>query len=485
MGVGRLPPTSFFLASAVFHYLGPSLAVLLFAHVAVLGVAWLRIVSAAVVFGLWRRPWRILRPATHSQRLVFLGLGVILACMNSLFYLAVDRLPLSTVGAIEFLGTVVLVAVGARTRRNVLALLIAVAGVAILTEVRLSGQPLGFVFAFANCVGFMLYVVLGHRIANTAANGTTEISSPMSGIDQLGLSMLIAAVVATPIGLVPAAVAFTHPLWLAWGIGVGVCSSVIPYVTDQLAMARLPRATFALMLALLPAAATAIGLVVLGQTPTLKDLAGIGLVIAGVALHRDAHDHALRTHTRRSPAAEPATVSGDYDRQLLQARRAHRRRRDRLVSTISSRLPELELGGAAAGMQLLLKLPPHVDDFELATEAAQHGINISALSPLHLTPAPDRGLLLRYGRLQEPTIEQSSSSRGSLSQSSRPDARVRESNDRRSCLRPAASDSRLAAQEVRRKTPLPAIESARARGCDRPRARSAPRWLYRPWVGLP
>jgi inner membrane transporter RhtA len=64
----------FFLASAVFHYLGPSLAVLLFAHVAVLGVAWLRIVSAAVVFGLWRRPWRILRPATHSQRLVFLGL---------------------------------------------------------------------------------------------------------------------------------------------------------------------------------------------------------------------------------------------------------------------------------------------------------------------------------------------------------------------------------------------------------------------------
>jgi hypothetical protein len=47
------------------------------------------------------------------------------------------------------------------------------------------------------------------------------------------------------------------------GIGVGPCSSVIPYVTDQLAMARLPRATFALMLARLPATATLTGLLVL------------------------------------------------------------------------------------------------------------------------------------------------------------------------------------------------------------------------------
>jgi inner membrane transporter RhtA len=109
----------------------------------------------------------------------------------------------------------------------------------------------------------------------------------MSGIDQLGLSMLIAAAVATPLGIVPAARSFTHPAWLAWGIGVGLCSSVIPYVTDQLAMARLPRATFALMLALLPAAATVIGLIVLGQVPTLRDLAGIGLVIAGIAVHHD------------------------------------------------------------------------------------------------------------------------------------------------------------------------------------------------------
>jgi threonine/homoserine efflux transporter RhtA len=93
--VGRLPPASFFLTSAVFHYLGPFLAMLLFAHVAVLGVAWLRIASAAVVFAVWRCPWRILAAASRSRRWVFLALGVVLAAMNSLFYLAVDRLPLS------------------------------------------------------------------------------------------------------------------------------------------------------------------------------------------------------------------------------------------------------------------------------------------------------------------------------------------------------------------------------------------------------
>jgi inner membrane transporter RhtA len=271
----RLPPQSFFLVSAVFHYLGPSLAVLLFARLDVLGVAWLRIASAAVVFAGWRRPWRALAVLDTGQRRVLLALGVVLAAMNSLFYLAVDRLPLSTVGAIEFLGTVLLALAGARTKRNALALALTTGGVATITAIRLAGHPLGFAFAFGNCALFMVYVVLGHRIANKGP-----------GIDQLGLAMLIAAVAATPVGLAGALPAFSRPLLLAAGAGVGVCSSVIPYVTDQLAMARLPRATFALMLALLPVFATIIGAVVLGQLPTLLDIAGIALVTAGVAVHQ-------------------------------------------------------------------------------------------------------------------------------------------------------------------------------------------------------
>ncbi len=226
-----LPPVSYFLTSAVFHYLGPSFAVLLFAHVAVLGVAWLRIAAAAVVFALWRRPWRLLRTLTAAQLRVLLALGAVLAAMNSLFYLAIDRLPLATVGAIEFLGTVVLAAAGARTRRNVLALALVIAGVIALTAVRLAGDALGFIFAFANCAGFMLYVTLGHKIANISADGTRAAPGSMSGIDQLGAAMLVAAVVAIPAGLPAAIPAFTHPRWLLWGIGVGVCSSVIPYVT--------------------------------------------------------------------------------------------------------------------------------------------------------------------------------------------------------------------------------------------------------------
>jgi len=288
----RLPPASYFGVSAVFHYLGPSLAVLLFARVSVLGVAWLRIASAAVVFAAWRRPWRLWPRLTTRKKWVLAGLGAVLAVMNSVFYLACDRLPLSTVGAIEFLGTVLLAVAGARTRRNVLALVLAVGGVALLTDIRLAGEPAGFAFAFANCALFMLYVVLGHRIANERPAGPpgppgAAGRGPLTGIDQLAAAMLLAMIAATPFGLAGALPAFSHPAWLLWGAGVGLCSSVIPYVTDQLAMARLPRATFALMLALLPAAATVIGLVVLRQVPTGADLAGVGLVVAGVAVHRD------------------------------------------------------------------------------------------------------------------------------------------------------------------------------------------------------
>jgi inner membrane transporter RhtA len=249
--------------------------VLLFEQVDVLGVAWLRIASAALVFGLWRRPWRLLGP----PRPALLAFGCVLAAMNACFYLAIARLPLGTVGAIEFLGTLVLAAVGVRTPRNLVALGLAVTGVYALTDVRFAGEPLGFAFAFANCALFMLYVVLGHRIAR---DGGSE------GIDRLGAAMLIAVAAISPPGLVRAATAFSSPVLLGAGFGVGVCSSVVPYVTDQLAMARLPRATFALLLALLPAMATVIGLLVLRQLPTPVELGGILLIVCGVVLHQEA-----------------------------------------------------------------------------------------------------------------------------------------------------------------------------------------------------
>jgi inner membrane transporter RhtA len=273
----RVPPHAFFLVSAVCHYLGPGLAVLLFAALPPLGVAFLRIASAAVVFALWRRPWRAFGSFSPSQKRNVIGLGLTLAAMNAVFYLAIARLPLATVGAIEFLGPIALAAIHLRSRRNTVALSLACAGVALLTQVHFAGTPIGYLFAFANCALFVLYIVLGHRIA--AQGGA-------SGIDRLGAAMLIAAVAAFPFGLGDIGPALRDPLLLAAGIGVGIVSSVIPYVCDQLAMARLPRATFALLLSLLPATAAAIGILLLDQIPTSKEVMGIALVIGGVALHR-------------------------------------------------------------------------------------------------------------------------------------------------------------------------------------------------------
>jgi inner membrane transporter RhtA len=153
-----------------------------------------------------------------------------------------------------------------------------VPGVYLLTDVRLAGEPLGVLFAFANAVLFALYIVLAHRVARYEALG---------GVDGLAASMLIALVVVTPIGGWEVLPAVTDPVAILAGIGVGVSSSVIPYVSDQLAMRRLARATYALMVSLLPATATVIGIVVLAQVPSWAEVCGVALVIGGVAIHRE------------------------------------------------------------------------------------------------------------------------------------------------------------------------------------------------------
>jgi inner membrane transporter RhtA len=286
--VRRPPPHAYFAVSAVFHYLGPAFAVLLFARVGPLGTAWLRIATAALVLALWRRPWGLLREPT------MLALGGVLALMNCCFYLAIDRVPLATVAAIEFLPVIGLAALGARTRRNVAALALAVAGVYALTGVRIAGEPLGIALAFANAGFFALYIVLGHRIAQGA------------GLDGLAASMLAALVAVTPLALWNAVPAFDDPVALAAGAGVGVASSVIPYVCDQLAMARLPRATYALLVSLLPATATVIGVIVLAQIPSARDIAGVMLVGLGVALHRAPRPAATPDPVPPRPAARPS-----------------------------------------------------------------------------------------------------------------------------------------------------------------------------------
>jgi inner membrane transporter RhtA len=285
-----LPPAVYFFTSALFHYLGPAFAVLLFARVDVLGVAWLRIASAALIFAAWRKPWRAFRKLDGDGKRVLVAWGAVLAVMNACFYTAIDLLPLGTVAAIEFLPVIALAALGARTPRNAAALALAVPGVYLVTGVHVSTEPVGLAFAFVNAVLFALYIVLADKVAKRPQ---------LSGIDGLAAAMLIAALVITPIGGWQALPAITAPTALLAGIGVGVSSSVIPYVADQLALARLPRATYALMVSLLPATATVIGIVVLAQVPTIAEASGVALVIVGVALHRP----------EKPPAATPGLIA--------------------------------------------------------------------------------------------------------------------------------------------------------------------------------
>ncbi|MEA2427680.1 MAG: inner rane transporter RhtA [Thermoleophilaceae bacterium] len=296
--IDRAPPHVYFVVSAVFHYLGPAFAVLLFERVQVLGVAWLRIASAALIFAVWRRPWRSFARLDRDGKRLLLAWGAVLAVMNACFYTAIDRLPLGTVAAIEFLPVIALAALGARTTRNALALLLAVPGVYLLTGVHLEGQPLGVALAFANAVLFAVYIVLAHRVSRYEA---------LSGIDGLGAAMLIAAVVVTPLGGWQVIPVLNDPVALLAGLGVGITSSVIPYVSDQLAMRRLPRPTYALMVSLLPATATVIGVIVLAQVPSPLEVTGVALVVAGVALHR-APSEAPPAPRRRASSATPSAA---------------------------------------------------------------------------------------------------------------------------------------------------------------------------------
>jgi inner membrane transporter RhtA len=271
------PPHAWFGVSAIFHYLGPSFAVLLFPSVGVLGVAWVRIATAAAIFAPWTAPWRTIAKADGQTRRLLIGLGVCLAVMNTAFYLALDRLPMSLVAAIEFVGTIGVALYGLRTARNLTALGLAVLGVFLLIDVRWSSDAVGLFWAFLNGALFVGYIVLGHKVSEAGASG---------GVERLGAAMAIAFLFIMPIGFREASQAFGNPTLVLAGAGVGICSSVIPYVCDQLAMSRLPRASFALMLALLPATATVVGIIVLAQIPSLRDTLGVALVMAGIAVHR-------------------------------------------------------------------------------------------------------------------------------------------------------------------------------------------------------
>lgn len=270
----RVPAPVLFVLGGVSMYAGAALAVGLFDRVPPAAVAVLRLVGAAVVLLAWRRPGRSAWRGRRVVRAVAFGLAT--ACMNIAFYEAVARLPLGTAVAVEFCGPVAVAATSSRRPRDVAAVVLAALGVLLIADVRWSGGPAGVLWALAAAALWAAYIVLGKRVAGGG-----------NGLDDMAVGFSVAAVLLVPVLFArpaPAIGTLGDPRVLLVGVGVGVLSSVVPYVIDQIVLRRLGQARFAVLLALLPATATVVGLVALGQVPGVAEAAGIVAVILAVAL---------------------------------------------------------------------------------------------------------------------------------------------------------------------------------------------------------
>ena len=262
-----------FVVNAVSQYAGASLAVRAFGAMPAAGVAWIRVLTGALVLGAWRRPWRELRRQERDALLLVVAFGIALAAMNLTFYLAIERLPLGTTVAIEFIGPILVAAIAVRGLRNLAALLVAMAGVAMLSRISVSGSAMGVGLALAAGLFWAVYIVLAHQVARRGL-GTTGLAAAMA----------VGTVAIAPLAAAPAVESAGHGLVLLLAVGAGLLSSVIPYALDQVLLRRLSRGAFALLLSLLPATATVMGLVLLRQVPQPLEIVGIGLVVAAVLL---------------------------------------------------------------------------------------------------------------------------------------------------------------------------------------------------------
>lgn len=267
----RFSPEALFVISGIAQYSGAVIAVSMFDDVAPASVAWVRVLGAAVVLLLvsHRHQRRWTRPELAAAA-VF---GIASALMNLCFYLAIDRIDLGKSVVIEFLGPIAVAAAFTRTMRNTVALLLAVIGVVVLSGVEIGGEPLGIAFIFGASIMWAAYIVVGRKVASLDR-----------GVAGLGVGLAIGAVAIAPIGIPGSGPIWTSATLLVSGLMVGVLSNAVGYGIDQHVLRRIPVRRFALLLALLPVTAMVVGFIALDQTPTVVDLLGAALVIAGVVV---------------------------------------------------------------------------------------------------------------------------------------------------------------------------------------------------------
>ena len=304
-GRARAVAVTLVVGSAFSVQFGAAVASLLFPRVGPLGAVSLRLTIAALVLLVVCRP--TVRGHRRSDWAVVAGFGVALASMNLLFYQAIDRIPLGAAVTLEVLGPLTLSVIASRTARSWLWAALALVGVAILGRAGLGHLNLaGAAFAFGAGALWAAYIVL-----------SAQTGSRFPKADGLALSMLVAAAISLPFGIVSAGSALVRPSTLAAGAAVAMLSSVISYSLELRSLRTLPSSTFAVLMSLAPAIAATAGFIVLHQKMTPFEALAIALVVVASA-------GAVRTGAVRASRVARARESWPRDIADLARRRPRR-----------------------------------------------------------------------------------------------------------------------------------------------------------------
>ena len=270
-----IPPWSLAILAMLLVQLSNALSVGVIEHVGSAGTAWLRMCFGAVLLLLLVRP--SIRSIRGRDVPVLLVLGLVTGFMTTFFLAAIERIPLGTAVAIEFLGPLAVAGIASKRRSALVWPLLALVGVVLLTE-PWHGKVdlLGILFALLAGACWGLYNVF-----------TQLIGDRFSGITGLSLTIPIAAVFTVPLGL-PQVLTGNAAWWvLLWAAGIALFTPVISFGLEMIALRRMTHMAFGTLLAIEPAFGVLIGLLVLSQSPTAMQLAGIALVVlAGAAAQR-------------------------------------------------------------------------------------------------------------------------------------------------------------------------------------------------------
>lgn len=253
--------------------LGLAASIGLMDQLGVLGVAWLRLAFAGLLLLVLVRPRA--SAFTRSSLVTCVALGIVTGSVTMLFMAAVERLPLGTASALEFLGPLgVAIARGRGTAR--LWAVVAAGGVLLLTEPwHGSADPIGVAFALGAACCWAAYILL-----------TQKVGDDLTGIQGLAISMPVAAILATAVAG-PSVVTTLTPEIVLTGLGLALLLPVIPFALELSALRRLTTAAFGTLMSLEPAIALLVGLLLLDQVPGWIPVAGIGLVVlAGIGAER-------------------------------------------------------------------------------------------------------------------------------------------------------------------------------------------------------